>query len=156
MSHEIRTPMNAIIGLSHLALKTALDSKQRDYVSKIHNAGTSLLGLINDILDFSKVEAGKLNIESAPFRLDEVLDTASSLVAQKAADKRPRAGVRHRAGRAAGVDRRPAAHRSDRDEPAEQRDQVHRARRDRRAGPLPERTGEKGAAAFRVADTGSV
>jgi two-component system sensor histidine kinase/response regulator len=87
MSHEIRTPMNAIIGLSHLALKTVLNAKQRDYVSKIHNAGTSLLGIINDILDFSKVEAGKLNVESAPFRLDEVLDTASSLVAQKAADK---------------------------------------------------------------------
>jgi two-component system sensor histidine kinase/response regulator len=87
MSHEIRTPMNAIIGLSHLALKTALEVKQRDYVSKIHNAGTSLLGIINDILDFSKVEAGKLSIESVQFRLDEVLDTASSLVAQKAADK---------------------------------------------------------------------
>jgi len=87
MSHEIRTPMNAIIGLSHLALKTMLDAKQRDYVSKIHNAGTSLLGIINDILDFSKVEAGKLNIESVEFRLDEVLDTASSFVVQKAADK---------------------------------------------------------------------
>ena len=43
MSHEIRTPMNAIIGLSHLALKTPLNAKQRDYVSKVHNAGTSLL-----------------------------------------------------------------------------------------------------------------
>ena len=41
MSHEIRTPMNAIIGLSHLALKTPLNAKQRDYVSKVHNAGTS-------------------------------------------------------------------------------------------------------------------
>jgi signal transduction histidine kinase len=40
MSHEIRTPMNAIIGLSHLALKTPLNAKQRDYVSKVHNAGT--------------------------------------------------------------------------------------------------------------------
>src|SRR5262249_32148549 len=64
MSHEIRTPMNAIIGLSHLALKTPLNAKQRDYVSKVHNAGTSLLAIINDILDFSKIEAGKLDVES--------------------------------------------------------------------------------------------
>ena len=68
MSHEIRTPMNAIIGLSHLALKTPLTTKQRDYVSKVHNAGTSLLAIINDILDFSKIEAGKLDIETTDFQ----------------------------------------------------------------------------------------
>ena len=55
--------MNAIIGLSHLALKTELSAKQRDYISKVHNAGTSLLAVINDILDFSKIEAGKLDLE---------------------------------------------------------------------------------------------
>jgi signal transduction histidine kinase/DNA-binding response OmpR family regulator/CHASE3 domain sensor protein/HPt (histidine-containing phosphotransfer) domain-containing protein len=87
MSHEIRTPMNAIIGLSYLALKTALDTKQRDYVSKIHNAGTSLLGIINDILDFSKIEAGKLDLESADFQLDDVVNSVITLTAQKAHDK---------------------------------------------------------------------
>jgi len=87
MSHEIRTPMNAIIGLSHLALKTPLNAKQRDYVSKVHNAGTSLLAIINDILDFSKIEAGKLDMESTDFKIDDVLSSVTTLTAQKAHEK---------------------------------------------------------------------
>ncbi len=87
MSHEIRTPMNAIIGLSHLALKTHLSDKQRDYISKVHNAGTSLLGIINDILDFSKIEAGKLDIEVTDFRIDDVIASVTTMTGQKASDK---------------------------------------------------------------------
>ncbi|MHC1764461.1 MAG: PAS domain S-box protein [Verrucomicrobiia bacterium] len=87
MSHEIRTPMNAIIGLSHLALRTPLNSKQRDYLSKIHNAGTSLLAIINDILDFSKIEAGKLDIETTDLQLDQVIGSVTTITAQKAHDK---------------------------------------------------------------------
>ncbi|MES2483224.1 MAG: response regulator [Pseudomonadota bacterium] len=87
MSHEIRTPMNAIIGMSHLALQTPLDKKQRGYIEKVNRAGENLLGIINDILDFSKIEAGKLSMESADFWLEDVMDNLANLVGLKADDK---------------------------------------------------------------------
>ena len=87
MSHEIRTPMNAILGLARILMKTAANEQQRDYLQRIVDAGGLLLGLLNDVLDLSKIEAGRMSIEHIAFCLDEVLDTASSMVLHRLQEK---------------------------------------------------------------------
>ena len=87
MSHEIRTPMNAIIGMTHLALQTGLDAKQRNYLNKVDAAAKGLLGIINDILDLSKIEAGMMRFERTVFSLDATLQHLGDLSTIRARER---------------------------------------------------------------------
>jgi signal transduction histidine kinase/DNA-binding NarL/FixJ family response regulator len=84
MSHEIRTPLNAVLGMMSLLLETPLSETQREYVATTRSSGAALLGVINDLLDISKIEAGRLDLEIAPFLLRGCLDEAIGILTPKA------------------------------------------------------------------------
>jgi len=88
MSHEIRTPMNGVIGMIDVLHQSSLKGYQVEMVDLIRESAYSLLDIIEDILDVSKIEAGKLELESAPMPVADVVEKACATLDHLAAKKR--------------------------------------------------------------------
>jgi signal transduction histidine kinase/HPt (histidine-containing phosphotransfer) domain-containing protein len=87
VSHEVRTPLIGVLGMAEILSDTSLEVHQRELVDVIRTSGETLLQIINDILDLSKFESGKLELESIPFVLRDVVDQAMDLLAPMAFGK---------------------------------------------------------------------
>ena len=72
MSHELRTPMNGVLGMAHALRGGRLDAQQAGQVDALIRSGGELMTILNDILDVSKIEAGRLELDPAPFDLVEL------------------------------------------------------------------------------------
>ena len=79
LSHEIRTPMTGVMGMAELLLSTPLSPLQHDYTQAMQRSGGMLLKLLNDTLDLARIEAGKLELEPAPFDPRQLLEDVAQL-----------------------------------------------------------------------------
>ncbi|EMP4113009.1 response regulator [Vibrio parahaemolyticus] len=80
MSHELRTPMNGVLGISQLIAEETKEPVTKEHIKVILDSGQHLMTILNDILDFSKVEENKLELEEAPFHLEQVLTPVCSAI----------------------------------------------------------------------------
>jgi signal transduction histidine kinase/CheY-like chemotaxis protein len=77
MSHELRTPLNAIIGFTRIVRRKGegvLPEKQTENLDKVLISSEHLLGLINTTLDIAKIEAGRMDVLAANFRIAPLID----------------------------------------------------------------------------------
>jgi len=87
MSHELRTPLNSVIGIAGLLISDNANAKQKEQLDVLKFSAEGLLTLINDILDINKLEAGKFELESAPFDAERLLNGISGGMKFKADEK---------------------------------------------------------------------
>ncbi|QEF99396.1 Signal transduction histidine-protein kinase BarA [Stieleria maiorica] len=87
MSHEMRTPLNGIVSMLELMDEGELSRQQAKYLQIARRSSTTLLAIINDILDLSKIEAGRLELESVPFSLLDLVDETVEMLYHRAKSK---------------------------------------------------------------------
>jgi PAS domain S-box-containing protein len=77
MSHEFRTPLNAMLGYTSMLLQGvagSLEPPVKRQLGRIESNGRHLLTIINEILDISRIEAGRMPLQMATFRVADLVN----------------------------------------------------------------------------------
>jgi cell cycle sensor histidine kinase DivJ len=90
IGHELRTPLNAVVGFSEMmtsGIGGELSNTHREYAGLIHQSGKHLLEVVRMLLDMSKIEAGKFELQTEPFLVQDIIEPCFSMVEAMAKER---------------------------------------------------------------------
>ena len=92
VTHEIKTPLTAIIGFVETLQQGAIDdrAKAQKFLLTIHENAQRLNRLVDDLLTLSSIELGETKLHLEGLALDDVFETALTLISPRAALKNVR------------------------------------------------------------------
>jgi len=77
-SHQLRTPLTAIRGYVSMILEGSYGKLSKSASKPLNNvlgSAERLIRIVNDLLNISKIELGKMELNKAPARVDELITT---------------------------------------------------------------------------------
>ena len=83
IGHELRTPLNAVVGFSEMmtsGIGGDLSDTHREYAGLIHQSGRHLLEVVRMLLDMSRIEAGKFELQTEPFLVQDMVEPCFGMV----------------------------------------------------------------------------
>ena len=92
VTHEIKTPLTAIIGFVETLQQGAIDDrvKAQKFLLTIHENAQRLNRLVDDLLTLSSIELGETKLHLEGLALEDVFETALTLISLRAALKNVR------------------------------------------------------------------
>lgn len=94
MSHELRTPLNAVINCSQLIDTDNMSDEQRGLMKSMTVNATALRHRVNEVLDVASIDGGRLQLQSKPLNMLDVMNTVKAVCANAASTKGVTLGFR--------------------------------------------------------------
>ncbi len=90
LTHDIKSPLSILLGLSTMVMEGkfgSVDEKIVEPLRSIYSSGRKISSLVDNCLTSALIEAGRLELEMKPVKIDVVLNTIIKLMRLQAAKK---------------------------------------------------------------------
>jgi len=90
-SHQLRTPLSAMKGYLSMVLSgdygVKIEGQVKEFLEKVYQSNERLINLVNDLLDITRLQMGKLQLNSQPVQIEEIVQSVVDEFSEQARQK---------------------------------------------------------------------